>query len=538
MKIALRASINGRFISAEYGGGRTPPDIALTANREDILGFETFDHIVLPNGTFALQTYTGNYLTADIDGTLRTNATEIGAWENFYHDGPHIRTIHGRFLTARIDKELVPIETTENRDVWEEFDLINLEPISKRGGLVRAVGRCVSDDVGLFHPLGITFFWALYGWKFERERIYEHLDWMKQYDIDYLRILGEVDWEGRSILPFGWPDYQQTLAEYIDYAYDECGIRTQLTMTGGKYKTGYEEMIVPVLNERHHKIMHLEVCNEWERLDKISRNDMIRVGRYFREHTPNLVALSTPNPSVESSYQDMINMGKEAGVNMHVLHTRRSDHDYYWSCVRQGYDLKEFASIASNNEPQGPQSSVEELSNPMQLAMARACGVVCNGAFYVLHVGQGVTGVASPEHGRPQNMWEVPNIDTIITAVRNIDQALPDGIENWKCVNNGRDDHPMPLPDDAFWEGSHNGVVNKNYACINGNQFVEVLLGVKSESEVGNVGVGKIKNDATVKAFDVANNMNVSTVNVKAGTQMSINGRKDTMAGYILNGNI
>lgn|SRR5678816_595007 len=536
MKIALKAVINQRYISAEYGGGVEPNQLALTANREEVLGFETFEQVSLPNGCFALQTHNGNYITADVDGSIRSNAIEIGAWENFSREGNKIKTFHGTYLTARIDKMLVPIETTENKDIWEEFDIISLEPIHKRGGLVRANGKAVMDDVGMFHPLGITFFWALYGWRHERERIYAHLDWLSQFDIDYLRILGEVDWEGRSILPFGWPDYQQILADYIDYAYDECGIRTELTVVGGHYQQGHESLVSDVLQGRHHKIMHLEVCNEYERLDKISRDNLVRVGKHLRQNTPNLVALSTPNVNVDGSYEDMIHLTKEAGANMYSLHTRRSDHDNKWSHVRQGYDLKNFPGPASNNEPQGPQSSVKTLDNPMQLAMARACGVVCNGAFYVLHVGQGVTGKADANHGRPENMWEVPNIDTIIKTVKQIEVALPDGIENWKCVNNGRDDHPMPLPDDAFWEGSHDGAVNKNYACINGNKFVEVLLGVKSNSEVGNVGVGKLRQDSVIKAID-GHDARIQTITSTAGTDMSINGRKDTMAGYVICGN-
>ena len=224
MKIGIKANINGRYISAEYGGGISPPGLALSANREVLNELEMFDLEAVTGGKVAFKTANGYYLTADINGDLRTNEKGIGEWEEFTFEGPYIKTAHNTYLTARIDKELVPIETTINRDIWEQFELINLEPVKKRFGIVRANGRAVQDDDGLFHPLGLTFMWALYGWKFERDRIYQHLDWMKQFGYDYLRILGEVNWTGRSIEPFGWPDYQQVLAEFVDYAYDECGL--------------------------------------------------------------------------------------------------------------------------------------------------------------------------------------------------------------------------------------------------------------------------------------------------------------------------
>jgi len=543
MKIALIANVNGRYISAEYGGGISE-GVALTANRTDLGGFEIFEEEDLGNGVFALKTFNGNYVTADINNQLRTNMLEVGPWEQFRWDESYILTHHNQRLTARIDKELIPIEQTENRDIWEQFTRVDLEPIKKREGLVHNVGRAAVDSTGYFHPLGLTFFWALFGWKFERDRIYQHLDWLKQFNYDYLRILCEVDWEGRTIDP-NWPDYQQVLTEYVDCAYDQYGLRSELTLVGGKYKSSFnlESKVVEAMRGRENKVAHYEVCNEWERLDKISSNDLIKVGKFLRNNTPNLVSLSTPATSDdehEDTYSQMIEYAKQAGANMHVLHTRRSDHDVCWSHVRQGYDLKNFGMIISNNEPQGPQSSVDELNNPMQLAMARATGIVCNGAFYVLHVGQGVTGKADPSHGRPENMWEVPNIDQIMHHVKQVDSVLPADIENWKCVNNSRDDHPMPLDPDlgeGFWEGDSDGSVNKNFACINGDKFVEVLLGVNNENTSGTTLVGKPIRDTTIVAHDISN-YSVAAGNVAKGGQLYLEGRKDKMKGYVVHGNL
>lgn len=224
---------------------------------------------------------------------------------------------------------------------------------------------------------------------------------------------------------------------------------------------------------------------------------------------------------------------------MFTLHLRRSDHDYKWSAVRQGYDLKDFPHVASNNEGQGLQSSVDTLDNPLQLACYRALGVICGGGPFVLHVGQGVTGKADPTHGRPENMWDVPYIDPAIKAVSGVDDLLPAGIENWRVVNNGRDDHPLPLDDKlGFWEGEQGRApaVNKNYAAYNHDEFRVALIGCRSANETGPVPAGIATRDCHVEAFDPATMKMVAWADLKAGQAWTVPGRHDTMAGYIIKG--
>lgn len=545
MKIALKAH-NQLYLCAELGGGIYYDNgVAIVANRAVQNIWEEFKEVSLPEGGFALQTYSGHYVCAEDDRlSISTNRTEIGPWERFRWVDRKIQTHHDTFLTARLDLDGIPIQQTLNQGGWEDFERIPLEapiPIpGMRKGLVRADGRCAVDDGGLFHPLGLTFFWGLYGWKFERDRVHEHLEWLKQYGFDYLRILGEVNWEGRSILP-SWPDYENILREFVDTAYDQYGLRTELTLVGGKYADhkGFEQKVKNALTGVESKIIHYEVCNEYGRLDKITPADLVDVGRYLRQNTPNLVALSHP----DGSYSSMVNLGQMADVNMYTVHTRRSNHDNKWSHVRQGYDLKEFPKITSNNESQGPQSSVAEDSNELRLAMARATGIVCSGAFYVLHVGQGVTGIENPDHGRPRNMWEVPNIDNIMKHVRRIDEALPQGIENWQVVNNGRSNHPLPLdprvnhPNGGFWEGNGPGSVNKNYATVSGHKFVQILNGVKNPSDEGITNCGTARWDSNIKVSDIRD-FSTHTAIVGDGLKLELEGRKDTMVGYILQGNI
>jgi hypothetical protein len=436
-----------------------------------------------------------------------------------------------------------------------------------RTGIVRCERRVVRDDTGVFHPLGLTFFWALYGWKYEREKVLAHLKWLAPKKIDYLRILGEVDWTGRSIEP-SWQDYAATLQGFVDAAYD-YGLRSEVTIVGGRQydkDTGAQRFIpselaaqvATALHGRESKVMHYECANEWNRLDKVGPQDLVDMARVLVAQTPNLVSLSTPQTSANASEADLLAEDKDssltgaaqmkaltkaAGANAFTIHPRRSSHDSGWSHVRQGYDFKDFDTSVWNNEGEGPQSSVVPMDNPLQLACCRLLGILCGGAGYVLHVGQGVTGEADLKHGRPEFMWQVPNIDHIMEVVRGVDILVPDGIENWQCVNNARDAHPLPLPPNGFWEGSH-GVegVNKNYAAINGADWRVIHTGVRSRQTTGLVHVGTAKQVCHVEAYDPARAYlgleaaHVATAELTAGQRWELRGRADTMAAYLIVG--
>jgi len=423
-------------------------------------------------------------------------------------------------------------------------------PPTARTGLVYGDRKVVKDDLGIFHPLGLTFFWALYGWKFERERVVEHLSWIQTKGFDYLRILAEVDWEGRSIDPNEWPDYVDQLVNFVDTAYDAYGLRSEVTIIGGlqfDVNTGARRFdpcelagrVSSALSGRAHKVMLYEMANEWDNgwagySEKVTIEDMIDMADTVMSRAPNLVSLSCP---AADDYESMKEATALVNASSFTPHIRRSDHDNGWSHVRQGYDFKDFDRVTWNNEPEGPQSSVESMDNPLQLACTRLLGIICGGSGYVLHVAQGVTGKADAAHGRPENMWEVPNIDFIMATVRNVDILLPDDVANWKCVNNGRDDHPLPVPDDYFWEGDHPGpALNKNYAAISDTEFVVMLIGVKSAGDTGPVSAGTARRACHVEAIDPVTLEVVVKAELAAGQSWTVPGRGDTMCAYVVRG--
>jgi hypothetical protein len=350
----------------------------------------------------------------------------------------------------------------------------------RRSGLVRANGRSFVDDTGPFFPLGITFFWALYGWKFERERVRAHLQFISQRGYDYVRFLGQVDWPGEEIDP-AWPDYEDQLAGLIDAAYDEYGLRVEVTLIGGGVQDplGLATVVARVVDGgRAHKVLHLEAANEaFQNFTDDAR--CADVARYLRLHTPNLVATS--------AYHDFDRMRRvtaDAGATLYTFHSDRTWGDRGWRQVRQAWDVKDFGLPTSHNEPPGPASTVATNEHPLQLAMMRALGILCGAGAYVLHVGAMVFGRLDPGRNRPANLWEVANIDAIMAAVRGVDRRLPVGIENWARANNDwRPPLPVhPLTADVFWEegGPQSHGVNRNYAALHVpmSEFVSMPIGV------------------------------------------------------------
>jgi hypothetical protein len=411
-----------------------------------------------------------------------------------------------------------------------------------RKGVVRAQGRVILDDTGIFHPLGLTLFWALYGWKYERSRIIAHLDWIARvYSPDYVRILCEVDWEGRSIDP-SWPDYQQVLREFVDYAYDQHGIRSQLTLVGGRSADHLFvcQQVLDAMLGRAHKVLLYEMVNEWERLNKATLTQLINMAEYVRVYTPNLVALSTPRKKVGENiggYEEMITATVQAGANAYVAHLRRSDDDLYWDPVSQGYDMRLFPGPTFNNEPQGLQSSVHAHTQLVQIVADRANSVVCGGEGYCFHVGQGVTGIADPNHGRPENMWEVPNIEPIMRALRGLDLSLPTGIGSWRVVNNLRDEHPLPVEKSNFWPSGLQGYgIYKNYAAISGSRFVVSLLGVRGYDNHDLVFVGRALYRSIINVRDLTSGVISAPLILGRGEPLSLPGRQDTLAAYLIEG--
>jgi hypothetical protein len=483
---------NGKFLSARCGGD----DVGVVTAESDTEGdFETFYVAPQPGGAVSIRSSHGRYVSAELAGgaSLHANRTQVGPWEQFNVEGSLVdgagialKASDGmHYVSVRIDQTPAVVDATAtSHGPWETLTAhVIYSPLKLRHGIVRADSRSFVDDDGTFYPLGATMMWSLWGWKNDQARLKQNLDFLKQHHWDYVRILGEVDWAGETIDP-NWPDYQQVLGEFIDYAYDVCGLRTELTLVGGVGDPmAIAQKVAPVINAgRQHKILDIEVANEsYQR--PVTLQQMQDAGKWLLQNTPNLVALSSSeglgsyvmNPVWPNDYGPTL--VPPGSATLGTTHMDRTYGDDGWRETRQPWDFKDLPFPVSHNEPIGPRSSVAEETDPMRLTMLRAVGLINGVGAFVLHNGAGVTGQIDPAHNRPANLWEVPGIDAIMNAVRGLDDWMPPRAGEGQHWNNAWAGNPWVA--DAFWSDGADHGVNRNYTVSTADGWIATEAGVK-----------------------------------------------------------
>lgn len=357
----------------------------------------------------------------------------------------------------------------------------------RRAGVPRADGRAVVDDTGSFHPLGLTFMWALQGLKYEAEHLKANAEWAASKGFDFVRILAEVGWAGnRRIDPTQpeWSDWEALLGALLDNFYDGLGLRVEITIRGKGTNSDAiwlaQKVGDIVAADRAHKVLDIETENEYSEGGDVLGTLAAMAGE-LKRRVPNLIALSSPGDAEAIKSESL-----DLGIKAMTWHSDRGDGDYKWRQVRQPYDFKDYGPlVVSNNEPPGPASSVATNTSPLQLAMLRAVGVMCGGAGFVLHTGTGVygDGQVHPTAGpRPANFWEIDNIDAIVAAVRGVDALLPEGVENWRVANTQwTPPNPVaPFQPHHHWEGDSGDGVNKAYSALAPDgRWVQMPCGVR-----------------------------------------------------------
>lgn len=391
-----------------------------------------------------------------------------------------------------------------------------------RKGIVKTDGKHFKDNDGNFYPLGATLFWSLRGWKFEQERLKQNLQFLAKHKFDYVRILGEVDWAGNDIDP-AWPDYEKNLGEFLDYAYDHYGLRSEITIIGGGHESqamALTQKIINVVKSRQEKILNFEMANESE-LRNISLDTMKSMAKLLKQNLSNIVAISSvegidhymPGSSGTDKWTANVKSVYMNPGDLITVHLDRAYGDGGWRAVRQPWDFKDFSFPASSNEPIGPRSSVAEEVDPIRLSMLRAVGIINGVEAFVLHNGAGVAGKLDPAHNRPANLWEVPGIDAIMNAVRKVDELIPQNVSGGQHWNNAWAGNPWVA--DAFWGDGDNHGVNRNYTVAYGDGWISTEAGIKDYVML------KALKSSTIEVFDILKGK-ITTVDVNAGSSYKL----------------
>jgi hypothetical protein len=431
------------------------------------------------------------------DGTLLRTTTVPGAWTPTGHS---VRIAASPRSHIAPDAG-APIDAIfSNLRVW---DLTVSEPPpplpEPRTGDVSLNSHSLVDDQGEFLGLGASYFQALRRVKYDRARYRSDLDFLARRGFNYVRTLSMVGWypawQGREIAPVtfqnqngqtiqGWSDYAQQLRDMIDIAYDEFGIRTQLTifadaqlMPTEAARTAHMDGILSAIAGREHKVMMLEVANEyWQNgfADPQGTADVRAFGQYLADRTDVLVSLSSPP---EGTIAGLERMYQNSAADIATQHFSRDTGgaEGGWRAVRDPWWVNSTTGVppASSNEPIGPGSSVSSENDPIKLVAAAAYSWMSGLPMYVYHTNAGVFGAT-----RFEDMAGVGNY-------RHLSKILPGDIANWPQRTEGKDTF-APFTTYAndqanrWWTevpGATTGVV-RHLSSVNGDQFVTLPIGI------------------------------------------------------------
>lgn len=386
-----------------------------------------------------------------------------------------------------------------------------------RRGVVRTEGAMFVDDVGPFYPLGGTLFWGLRGWKVDRDRVKANLQYLAKYRFDFVRILGHVEWPGNEV-DWRWAIAEDVLGAFLDYAFHDCGLRTELTLLGTLSSQVDLDAIctraAAVINQRPHTVLDVEMANEWYQNGINGDLGILRrMARACRAAgLQNILALSSAESGIPF---DDAHGGKMIvdGANLQTIHMDRGLGDDGWRAVRQSWDWRDLPFAVSHNEPIGPRSSVAEMVDPLKLSMLRATGILNGVGAFVLHNGAGVAGQIDDRHNRPANLWEVPGIDAVMKAVRSVDLAIPPRVSQGRHWNNQWAGNPFHCT--AIWPDTPTGV-NRSYLVETSDGFVACANGITSAATY------VCERSVRLEIFDPVVGAVVRTETVGAGQQVTL----------------
>lgn len=386
-----------------------------------------------------------------------------------------------------------------------------------QAGLVRADGRALADAGGPFNALGATLFWGAWGYKADRPRLERNLEALRAAGIDYVRVLGSVggsSWEDRQTDP-QWSDYDSIIAGMTDLAYDRYGLRVQWTIFGGApftpagaVREALVDRFAAMARGREHKILAFEIANEaWHNgfrgADGLA--ELRRLGKRLSSKTTVLVSLSAPaNGAACATYAG-------AGADAMTVHYQRGfgREGPFAPVVRPWTFLSEHAadcrdqlpSLILNNEPIGPESSVEQDDSPSRIGASYVMTFLAGNASYVFHAGPGIRGGGAADVSsklrRHAHFDELPSFAAIAASLKAAKAYLPPGLANWTRHESATANAPIRILEGMYLASKGSDFV----ALVTDVQHPIVLRARENTSiDVRQISTGKLQKRLTLSS--------------------------------------
>ncbi len=351
-----------------------------------------------------------------------------------------------------------------------------------RTGAVHLEGRSFADAQGPFLALGATLFWALWGERHDPDRLDSNLAWLSARGIDYVRILGMIggtSWEDREIDPRAG-DYW-TIVDRLMERLDRHGLRAQVTvfaeadtmMPEAARRREFAQAWADRASKDPARIILLEVANEHWQNGLGDIRELRDLGRRMGSRTETLLALSAPLDDricevYEGSWADIA-----------TIHYSRSGKGWEaveepWEWPDENVPCERALPVRVNNEPIGPESSVQADDDPARLVMSYVTTFMAGNAAYVLHAGAGVRGGGAADRslGRSADFSDTPHLQVALEGMSRAREYLPADLASW--TRHEASDKALPIRglDHAVSEGAAGAV----YAATSGNRFVIAIL--------------------------------------------------------------
>jgi hypothetical protein len=405
-------------------------------------------------------------------------------------------------------------------------------PVVKRTGVVRLDGNSLVDEQGVWFAEGFTLMPAI-----ALVHEYPHLAAsaceLQQYGFDAARVLvvvggdefpsaaGPADpWVRLASNPRR-PDFAARLARTIDYFYDDCGIRSALTIFGGiAYAPSESEQVrvvhavLDVIRPRLHKVAWVEVANEMFQNGFGGSAGIQRARRLATQLRaalpPNFpIAISTTEaaPNDGDPTGEMRAMFEGSAANLSTPHFSRATNkvDGPWRAVRQPWEAGAIFSIRGNvdNEPIGPGSSVTSERDTSRLVAMWITDKIARVTGRIFHADAGVWaaqihptflgGHDDGLRGAFSTIQSEPGALPAIESMHKLRAVLPSDLHTWNRTRHGFGNHPFA---DSFQRsGDHfsqiwpdgitgHGVV-RAYASLHGDgRFVVLLSGIRDRIDL------------------------------------------------------
>ena len=235
-----------------------------------------------------------------------------------------------------------------------------------------------------------------------------------------------------------------------------------------------------------------------------------------------LVALSSP------SSQGACKMYAGSGVDVMTLHYARGfGKEGPVRPLRQPWNYPRASDaecrgalppVVFNNEPIGPESSVEEDDSPSRIAAAYVMTFLAGNASYVLHTGPGIRGGGAADMAltppRHANFDELPSFKAIAAGLEAARTYLPAGLASWT--------RHSPKSTAAPLSGN-----DRLYIASSGSRFVALAIGVDKTTSVRarrKMSLD-IRNPATGKVIKRLNVNPGANIPLRGGEELVIIGR-------------